>query len=219
MTTRILLFLLSFSLGGAPATLAAPLPPELRPPTVGVMLKFDRQRAPAFLKQLQKDVAAIFRPTGLDLHWEIVGAGRQPGAYDRVVVLEMRGCCDTLRPLNGGPAPDGSLPLGWTLISDGEVIPYAVVDCDHMARALAQPQIRIQNRQLLPGLYSRLASRVVAHELMHTLLRTADHHDGDCTRSPLRDVDLAREVRLEPNEVAALRQIGRPSGTALAHVP
>ncbi|MBI3694800.1 MAG: hypothetical protein HY238_08175 [Acidobacteria bacterium] len=220
MTTRILLFLLlSFLPGGAPAAPAGPLPLELRPPTVGVMLKFDRQPAPAFLKQLQKDVAAILRPTGLDLHWEMVGAGHHPGAYDRVVVLEMRGYCSGLRSLNGEPPPEGGLPLGWTLINNGEVIPYAIVDCDQMARALAQPQLRIQSRQLLPSLYSRLASRVVAHELMHTLLRSADHHDSDCTRSPLRAVDLTREVRLRPNEVAALREIGRPSGTALAHVP
>jgi len=219
MTTRILLFLLGFLLGGKPAAVAVPLPSELRPLSVGVMLKFDHQPAPAFLKQLQKDVAAIFRPAGLDLRWEVLVPGRKPSTYDRVVVLELRGYCSALRPLNSDPAPEGSLPLGWTLISNGEVIPFAVVSCDHMVWALAQPQLRSRNRQLLPAVYNRLASRVVAHELMHTLLRTADHHDGDCTRSPLRDVDLAGVARLTPDEVAALRQIGRPEGTALAHVP
>ena len=219
MTTRILLIFLGLLLSGAPAAIAAPLPSELRPPTVGVMLKFDRQPAPAFLKRLQKDVAAIFRPAGLDLRWEVLGPGREPHTYDRVVVLELRGYCSALRPLNGEPAPEGSLPLGWTLINNGEVIPFAVVSCDHMTQALAQPQLRGRHRQLLPTMYNRLAARVVAHELMHTLLRTADHHDGDCTRSPLRDVDLGGAVRLKPDEVAALRQIGRREGTALAHIP
>ena len=209
MTTRILLFLLSFSLGGAPTTLAAPLPPELRPPTVGVMLKFDRQPAPVFLKQLRRDVGGIFRPAGLDLTWELRGGQTRPGTYDRVVVLDFRGRCGSNRLDEAHGASTGHKRLGGTMVSDGEVIPFVMVDCDQMAAVVRSMHIPVSSKVFLPGIYNRLASRVAAHELMHALLRTTEHHPTDCMRPFVRASDLQSEARLTPAEIAALRLAGR----------
>ena len=211
MAARSLAFF--FLLAGTTAALAGPLSPELQPPTVGVMLKFDRKPAHAFLKHLQAEVGAIFQPAGLDLRWEILGDKKTPGTYNRVVVVEMHGRCE---PVEAAVTPSGSDRLGWTNLSDGEVLPYAALDCDQIARVVASARGPLLKRQLWPTLYVRLASRVLAHELLHALLQTSDHHETDCARSTVRSADLGYRPQLDPTEIAALRQIGRVSRVTIA---
>ncbi len=217
MTARILPGLLALSFtAGAPA---APLSPELLPPTVGVLLKFDRKPTPGFVKQLQKEVAGIFQPTGLDLRWEILDGKHGSKTYNRVVMIEMRGRCTPFRAVEATPqggTPEGGLSLGWTLIGNGEVLPFAVVSCDQIAVAMANMRAQMPNRQVFPSMYTRLAGRVVAHELMHTLLRTPEHHASDATRSPLHPADLDVQAQLRPEEVTALRGIARSQAPTLA---
>lgn len=204
-----------FSLLGAAQLRPAPLSPDLAPPRVGVMLRFEREPSPAFLQLLQSEVGSIFRPSRLDLRWEILQSGRQPGTYNRVAVVQMHGTC---APTETRGTSSGSLRLGWTAVNEGEVLPYATIDCDQIARVLASSRNPSVNRQLWPTIYARLAGRVLAHELIHVLLRSPEHSDSDCARSPLRSIDLDLQARLSDAEVAALKQIGRRTGTAMARV-
>ncbi len=217
MTTRILIFLSLCWVAAA----AEPPSSLFAPPTVGVLLKFERQPPMMFVKALQHQVGAIFRPSSLDLKWELLRGNRQPGTYDRVVVIEMRGVCDPNQSKHPEPAADARVNLGWTIVNDGEVLPYAVVDCDQITRVLSGAPHRGTNFAFsamysFQSMYNRLASRVLAHELMHVLLRTSEHHQSDCMRSPLRPIDLATEPRLQPSEIAALREIMRTRGETLA---
>jgi len=173
------------------------------------------------VKALQHQVGAIFHPSVLDLRWEMLKCNRQPGSYDRVVVIEMRGVCDPNQSKRPEPGPDAKVHLGWTMVNDGEVLPYAVVDCDQITRVLSGAPRRgtdfaFSAMYNFRAMYNRLASRVLAHELMHVLLRTSEHHQSDCMRSPLRPIDLETEPRLQPSEIAALRRIMRARGETLA---
>ncbi len=211
MTIRILVFV---SLCWAAAA-AEPVSSRFAPPRVGVLVRFERRPSSLFVKVLQQQVDAIFRPSGLDLQWETLSQNKQPGSYDRVVIVEMRGVCNPNWPTAPGQSLDSNVPLGWAMVNDGEVLPYTVVDCHQIARVIADRH-HDSTRLTSFATYTRLASRVLAHELMHALLRTAEHHQSDCMRSPLRPSDLEVEPRLQPKEIAALKGIMRPRGEALA---
>ena len=116
----------------------------------------------------------------------------------------------------GDLEPLRELPLGWTFVVGGEVMPNAMVDCDRITRASLQMGLARSHREWRDLLYVRLASRVIAHELMHTLLRISDHDGADLTRSPLQLEDLRPLPRLTPAQITALRQIGPPSPTVSA---
>ncbi len=107
----------------------------------------------------------------------------------------------------------GDLPvqtsLGWTYVVDGDVIPHSVVDCDAVARTVAEMRGRLAPPPFLQAYYYRLAGRVLVHEMLHALLATTEHDLADFTRSPLQVTDLLSAPKLRPGQIAALRRIGR----------
>jgi hypothetical protein len=212
MTRRVVAAALLASFAALPA--AEPASPEYLPRTVGVMLTFEHRPAGDFLRNL-RGLEETFRASGLDLRWEVAKEGWRPGVYFRVVVVTVRGHCGFDRVRELAPARDSTVPLGWTVVSDGEVIPHLTIDCDRIAAVTAGLR-DVYGRQFLPELYRRLASRVVAHELMHVLLRTTEHTRSECLRTPLQIGDLRRPLRLTAGEIQALRELGRPSAGVLA---
>jgi hypothetical protein len=180
------------------------------------MLSFEHGPPRSYVQQLQRDVAEIFRSAHLNLHWEILAPHHQPGSYTRAVVVDVHGRCGFPRIGEVSPHHGANVRLGWTLVNDGEVFPHAVVDCDRIAAVIAGARTQAPHRQVLPDLYARLTARVVAHELLHALLRSADHTPSGDLKTPLRLGDLLGPVRLSHNTLQALRQLGRPAVPALA---
>ena len=187
-------------------------------PRVGVYLKFEKPVFDKAARTLGKAVEQIFAPAGVELHWQLLDGRQPPGEFDRAVVIEMRGSCTPWRQQEP-PAGSERLTLGWTRIEDGAVIPFCMVDCDAIARSLARPSSMTGGAAGAYTRYWQLAARVLAHELMHALLRSAEHYSSDCLRSPLRAVDLASPARLKPAETAALRRIGLAAPPILAGKP
>jgi hypothetical protein len=196
---------------------AGPFPDEWKPPSVGIVLTWEKPPAENFLKLLRREVEHIFRPSGLTLRWE-AGPRRQAGVYDRVVVVRLQGRCSAERV---GDFREGSLvngsPMGRTYVMDGEVIPHAEVDCDQVARALAEMRGRLSAPLMVAHLHARLAGRVLSHEMMHILLETREHDAADFMRPSLRLEDLQVGARLREPQITALQRIGRgTSGVSLA---
>ncbi len=210
----------AFLLCSVPSVAATPpVSPEYLPPTVGVMLSFEHQPPRHYLQQIQQDVAQIFRPSRLDLHWQVMQGGVQPDSFSRAVVVEVRGRCGFGRVAEVTPSHEPHVRLGWTAVNDGEVIPHVTVDCDQIAAAIAGARSQGFPRPTLPVLYHRLIARVLAHELMHALLRSTDHNSSDCLKSPLRVVDLWAPARLSAHNLEALRDVGRAKQWPVASGP
>ena len=214
MTPRTIAALLLLSLSSLAA--AQMISPDYLAPTVGVMLSFQHRPSASYVKRIQGDVEDIFRPSQLDLRWEILDDGAQPGSYSRAVVIEFRGRCGFGRVAEVVPHAEPYPKLGWTVLNDGEVLPHATIDCDQIAAVTAAARSVVPARQTLPTLYHRLTVRVLAHELMHTLLRSADHNNSDCLKTPLRPEDLRAPARLSDHNLQALREVGRASAPVLA---
>jgi hypothetical protein len=206
MTLRMIPVLVLLGMGSG--SMAAPCQSdgEVTRPTVGLALRWDRPPATGFLNHLQREVEHIFRPTGLKFLWE-----RNPKeiAGDRVVTVELRGACRDVRASDSrSEAPWRESTLGWTLVKDGKVLPYSILDCDQIARASQHFHRHSSGLHSWWTTHRRLAGLALAHELMHVLLQTRRHDAADLTHSPLRLDDLRIAPSFKPAQLAALRQIG-----------
>jgi hypothetical protein len=214
----MLAVVLSFSALAADCSAGAAtgVSPESSPPTLGVMLRFEHPPSSSLMQLVEKKIRAAFRPSGLDLRWEVLEKLRQPNTYNRSVIMEMRGRCVALPP--GAPAQGkpGKLRLGWTIINDGEVLPYCTVDCDQAASVVSMAVASGALSAWMPETYGRLLARAMTHELLHALLRRADHSPTDCRRWLLSGRDLHVDGRLAPEEITELRRLGRAYGRVLA---
>ncbi|MBI3666009.1 MAG: hypothetical protein HY236_07260, partial [Acidobacteria bacterium] len=145
----------------------------------------------------------------LRLLWELPDGKAQLPVGVPVAIIELRGDCNSRPPNTRANGEAKNLPLGWTLVEEGEVMPYSVVDCDRISGTFAAWFNRAAESPARVGMYWRLMGRVAAHELMHALLRTTEHGRTDATRARVRSGDLLFGARLEPEEVAALRRLGQ----------
>jgi hypothetical protein len=198
---------LALLLSAASLSAASPCP-DLPVPTVGVLLRFDRPPQRGFVNELRLTVEQIFQPAGLAFRWAVAPPEKEVCGH-RTVLIDLHGFCGPALLRDAGDLePLRELPLGWTFVVGGEVMPNSMVDCDRITRATLQIGLARSHREWRNLLYVRLAGQVMAHELMHALLRISDHDGADLTRSPLRLDDLRPLPRLTPGQITALRQIG-----------
>ena len=207
---------LAVLLSAASLSAASSCPEDLPAPTVGVLLRFDHPPQRGFVNELRHTVEQIFQPAGLSFRWAVTPEKQVCG--HRTVIIDLHGSCGSALLRDAGDVEAlREFPLGWTLVVGGEVLPTSLVDCDRIMRASLQIGLARSHPEWRNLLYVRLAGRVVAHELMHALLRISDHDGADLTRSPLRLEDFRRPLpRLTPAQITALRQIGSPSPTVSA---
>jgi hypothetical protein len=188
---------------------------------VVIHLTFQKKEPPqAFLRRLQREVEEIFAPAGMKLEWMI--APERPAAAEPAerIEVEMLGTCRLDWLLRNESRLSGQIKLGWTRVREGRVLPESAVDCDRIAEVVFAANRHENNLALLHGTYTRVVSRVMAHELMHALLRTLEHHFAFEAGHAVRPKDLLEPARLEPSQIEALGKIlGREPGTMLARDP
>lgn len=151
---------------------AMPLLPQTRGKPLSeltVVLHFKGEYAPGALKEMEREASQILEASGYRLGWDFLG--RNPGAtYDDLVVVTFHGSCE-FSPVM---APGEPGAYAFTHITDGNVQPFAEVDCDRVAGAVLAAMTR---RDYPTGnqLVGRALGRVVAHELVHMVTRSTAH--------------------------------------------
>jgi hypothetical protein len=128
------------------------------------------------------------------------------------VVLTFHGHCDAQPQML---IPPQSAGLGWTHLSDGEILPFAEVDCDRM-RALMQNNLFRLAAAGRAAAFGRAMARVTAHELYHVLARTMRHGSGISKPAYSAQELLADEFVFDSRETKALRN---PAKSALPLKP
>jgi mono/diheme cytochrome c family protein len=128
-------------------------------------------------------------PIGLDFAWRSLAAPRHNEIFGDLAVVKFHGRCDLvdLTPLSGDPGP-----LGWTHVTDGEVLPFSTIDCDRIRSFLGEALFRLSAKDREDA-YGRAIARVLAHELYHVFTRTR-HHGGSGVAQPAHSV---RELMAE----------------------
>jgi len=150
---------------------------------------------------METELASILRPVGVDVEWRSLNAGDDNRVAAEIVVVTFRGACETQTQTLFQPESNG---LGWTHLSDGEILPFAEVDCDRM-RALMQSSLFRLPAADRAAAFGRAIARVMAHELYHILARTMRHGSGLSKPAYSAQELLADEFVFDAREAKALR--------------
>ena len=95
--------------------------------------------------------------------------------FDHLAVVRFRSSCRSSAP--EGKGPSGSV-LGFTHVSDGDIMPFIDVACNQVRRWI-RPLVAGEGYPRMELLLGRALARVLAHELYHVLAETSDHgHHG-----------------------------------------
>src|SRR5579884_820604 len=131
--------------------------------TVAIYTQFESRVSVLLLSHMETEVAGIMAPSGYRFEWRSLKDANGRDASAEVLVVRFKGACNTDAALPLNP-PTGA--LGWTHISDGEVLPFSDVDCNRIRQliALSLAGARPGERE---GLLGRALARVIAHEMYH----------------------------------------------------
>ena len=143
---------------------------------------------PLVLTAMEHEAESALAPAALHLTWKT----KEDRQGDFVVsgpmaIIHMRGQC--VADPSAAMRTAAGARLGVTHIADGQILPFADVLCDAV-RDFVSPDLRgssVQNRDDLLG---RALGRVLAHELYHILVQTADHGNDGLSRQRQSSADL-----------------------------
>jgi hypothetical protein len=138
---------------------------------VAVYTQFQHEPPPVVVASLKEEVESIMEPIGLPIVWRSLAAVRGNEVSEELAVATFKGSCEGSSLAN---VPFRRGALGWTHISDGEVLPFTDVECDRIhafvQRGLLSTASEERNR-----VFGRALGRVLAHELFHIFAVTTQH--------------------------------------------
>jgi hypothetical protein len=170
---------------------------------VTVVFDFDGPHSDRSVQQMEREAEDILKPAGLHLAWRERGDAAR-GPYENLVVVHFKGKC-VLEPVP--ILYDERGPYAFTYNSDGAVLPYSEVECGHVTSSveLAMAGDDFARTDFLMG---RALGRVVAHELVHVLTRSAVHGREGVAQPAFSGRELiGAPLRLSPEDVERLRRI------------
>ena len=161
------------------------------------------QQAPPdiVVEAIHSELEDIMLPAGMHFDWyPLTEAGGRVSS--QLAVIHFRGQCDTedLRPEWGYPGP-----LGWTHVSDGEILPFIDVNCEGVRLFVQRSLIGLPSPSRETA-YGRAIARVLAHELYHFLANTKVHASGGLAKAAYSAEDLLSQTfRFGRKEYESLR--------------
>lgn len=172
-------------------------------PVVTLYTQFEKAPSPALLHMLQTEVHEALREVGVEFEWRSLDDPRASQPVSELVVVKFKGTCLATPTLPGSRVVSGA--LGWTHISDGELLPFTDIDCDRTWR-LIQPELAADDSADEDREFGRALARVLAHELYHIFANTTKHARGGLAKSCYTAPDLlADEFHFTARELTMIR--------------
>jgi len=173
---------------------------------VTVVTDFDGPHSVRADQQMKRETEENLKGAGLHLDWR----GRDEvghNSYENLVVVHFKGKCIL------EPVPilyDERGPYAFAYNADGDVLPFSEVECDQLTASVlsamwgddfARPDY----------VMGRALGRVVAHELVHILTKSAAHGSDGVTQAKFSGRDLiGAPLRLSRTDVERLRHAFAP---------
>jgi len=168
--------------------------------------QFEQAPPGGVLEALQDEVASIMAPIGIRFEWRDLGKTGGHEVSAELAVVTFKGRCDAAGLLTRSKF-EGA--LGWTHVSDGQILPFTDVSCDRV-REFVQTGLlafRVEDRE---AKYGRALGRVLAHELYHIFANTMRHGSMGVAKESYSVQDLlADDFQFEAKETRML-QTSRP---------
>jgi hypothetical protein len=171
------------------------------------------QQAPSedVLEALRDEVESIMAPIGLRFEWRDLAQAGGHEVSAELAVVSFKGRCDTVGLVSHSKF-EGA--LGWTHVSDGQILPFTDVSCDRV-REFAQFGLLSYRGEDRDEKYGRALGRVLAHELYHIFANTMRHGSGVSKESYSVQDLLSDDFQFQAKESRQL-QANRPKLPAVA---
>ena len=154
------------------ASAAVPVGRPLR--DVTIILDVKGTYSEAAFREMRREAAQIIETSGLHLDWRM-RSDAQNATFNDLVVMTFRGACSFDPTL---PAYSELGPLAVTRTANGAIQPFGEVNCDRVVGTI-RPAMFGEDYAKADFLVGRAIGRVVAHELVHMLTKSAQHaHEG-----------------------------------------
>jgi hypothetical protein len=169
---------------------------------VTVVTDFDGPHSGRAVQQMKSETEQIFKSANVHLDWrDRSELGRK--SYDNLVMVHFKGKC-VLEPVP--IIYDERGPFAFAYSSDSDVLPFSEVECDRLA-ATVHSAMWGDDFARPDYVMGRALGRVLAHELVHILTRSAGHGNDGVTQPTLSGRDLiGAPLRLSRADVERLRQ-------------
>ena len=144
--------------------------------SLAVYNSWDSPPSVALVTEMEAEVSRIFAAAGVRVTWRTLTSPRKPEDFPAIVIFRFHGVCSFDR----GPVPDerSAIESGFSLaktdVVDGQVLPFATVDCDGVRRFIA-PDMKYLTAEQRNARLGRALARVSAHEIYHMLTKSERH--------------------------------------------
>jgi hypothetical protein len=193
LLTRLLVF---------SACLVVPSLAETIPPSSRQTLTIFVKGAPSGMAVIRGEVARLMEPVGFDVEWKDFSDRRSGEDFAQLARVDFNGSCEVN---TAPPSRSTDASLASTAVSDGQVLPFAVVQCDTLRRVM-NSALSSTPREVRQAMFGRAAARVLAHELFHMLAQTKSHGSHGVSKSCFAVKDLTAEgFRFDEQTVAQIR--------------
>jgi hypothetical protein len=166
-------------------------------------IHFQQDPPDAVLESIEEELTNIMVPAGMEFEWRSLKNTLGNEVSVELAVIHFKGTCDIadMAPVDGYPGP-----LGWTHMSDGEILPFSDINCDGIRIFVQRDLLRVPeaNRE---AAFGRAIARVLAHELYHIFAKTTKHAAWGIGK-PAYTVQelLSSKFQFEKKECDALRK-------------
>jgi len=162
-----------------------------------IVLEFQGAPPTRSLPEMKREFETLFEGSGLTFDWRF-REETSGQSFDNLVVVRFKGKCVL------DPVPwlyDERGPLAFTYATAGAVQPFSEVACDQVANA-ARSAMSGRDFAHADLLFGRALARVMAHELVHILSKSADHGREGVARSALSGSNLiSPDLRLSSTDL------------------
>lgn len=138
---------------------------------ITIYTQFEHPPGAGPIEHMKTELDEIMASLGLRFDWRSLEAANGREVMAEILVVSFKGTC---RSGDLGPEVSRGGALGWTHISDGEVLPFTDVDCDKIRVLLTSPLASVSSleRERMLG---RAMARVLAHEMYHFFTNSTKH--------------------------------------------
>jgi hypothetical protein len=173
---------------------------------ITLYVQFQQAPPDTVLEALRDEVESIMTPIGLRFEWRELSKAGGHEVSAELAVVSFKGRCDT-----AGMVLHSRLEgaLGWTHVSDGQILPFTDVSCDRVREFLqgGLMAFRCPERE---EKYGRALGRVLAHELYHIFANTTQHGTGGVSKESYTLQDMLSDDFQFHSKESRMLQTNRP---------
>jgi hypothetical protein len=170
---------------------------------ITIVLDFQGPRSEQSVTEMKHEFAGIMKDSTVHFDFQSRGQAEQTVSSDVLVVVKFKGKCVF------EPAPyllDERGPMAFTYSTDGTVQPFSEVACDRVTQAMRSA---MSGGDFAKGdvLLGRALGRVLAHEVVHILTKSAQHGAAGVAKTALSGSQLiAPELLLDADDLQRISE-------------